>query len=222
MGKVQRCKGAIIVIMKQKSLREPMVGEKQYLSDLVYNREQVEERARVCAEEIRKKMQEIDYLVCVMQGAWFWANLLSEKLNYGKRVDVELSFYHRLQVSLESDQQLESLNWTNSRILIVENIVATGRTLAYILATLNAQGPKQIGVCTMFNKPGVRHPEFVDVNSYLINIGFTLSKEKFVVGYGNRGLPPLPDELRYLENIYRVKQEPESYRQFTAWGNKDV
>ena len=63
-------------------------------------------------------------------------------------------------------------------VLIMEDIVDTGRTLKYLMDLLADRGAKSIKVCSLLNKPEGRK---VDVDPDYV--GFTVPKE-FLVGYG--------------------------------------
>ena len=63
-------------------------------------------------------------------------------------------------------------------VLIMEDIVDTGRTLKYLMDLLADRGAKSIKVCSLLNKPEGRK---VDVEPDYV--GFTVPKE-FLVGYG--------------------------------------
>ena len=63
-------------------------------------------------------------------------------------------------------------------IVLVEDIVDTGRTMFTFLQTLAQQQPASVSVCTLLHKPdALQHP------LYLPYIGFSIP-DKFVVGYG--------------------------------------
>jgi hypoxanthine phosphoribosyltransferase len=63
-------------------------------------------------------------------------------------------------------------------VLIVEDIVDSGRTMTYLLRTLWARKPASLRVCALLNKPSRR---VVDVQ--LDYVGFDIPDE-FVLGYG--------------------------------------
>ncbi|MBI4553966.1 MAG: hypoxanthine phosphoribosyltransferase [Candidatus Latescibacteria bacterium] len=63
-------------------------------------------------------------------------------------------------------------------VLLVEDIVDTGRTLQYIVSYLSAQQPESLRVCALLDKPSARR---VDVK--IDYVGFTIP-DVFVVGYG--------------------------------------
>ncbi|HMJ11976.1 MAG TPA: hypoxanthine phosphoribosyltransferase [Polyangiaceae bacterium] len=63
-------------------------------------------------------------------------------------------------------------------VLIVEDIVDTGLTLAYICEQLQARGPSSVRVCSLLHKPSrMQKPVHIDY------LGFTI-EDVFVVGYG--------------------------------------
>ena len=64
------------------------------------------------------------------------------------------------------------------QVLIVEDIVDSGRTLSHLAEMLNGRGAKDVKICTLLDKPDRR---VVDVK--IDYVGFTIPDE-FVVGYG--------------------------------------
>jgi hypoxanthine phosphoribosyltransferase len=67
---------------------------------------------------------------------------------------------------------------TGRDVILVEDVVDTGLTLAYLLAQLTARGPASLEVCTLFDKRARRI-----VPQPLAYVGFEIGDE-FVVGYG--------------------------------------
>ena len=63
-------------------------------------------------------------------------------------------------------------------VLVVEDIVDSGRTLSYLMEMLRDRGPKSLHLCTLLDKPERR---VVEVN--VDYTGFQIP-DKFVVGYG--------------------------------------
>jgi hypoxanthine phosphoribosyltransferase len=63
-------------------------------------------------------------------------------------------------------------------VILVEDVVDTGLTLAYLLAQLKNRGPTSLEVCTLFDKQARRI-----VPQSLAYVGFEIGDE-FVVGYG--------------------------------------
>jgi hypoxanthine phosphoribosyltransferase len=63
-------------------------------------------------------------------------------------------------------------------VLIVEDIIDTGRTLDYLSRILRARRPRSLRICTLLNKPSRR-----EVDVPVDYIGFDIPN-KFVLGYG--------------------------------------
>ena len=64
-------------------------------------------------------------------------------------------------------------------VLIVEDIIDSGRTLAYLIEVLKQRGPKSIHLCTLLDKPERRVKKQVKVDYTCFTI-----PDEFVVGYG--------------------------------------
>lgn len=90
-------------------------------------------------------------------------------MSYGD--DTKSSGHVRLLMDLQRDIRARD-------VLIVEDIVDTGRTIDYLIRSLRQRQPNSIRVCTLLDKPSRRevpaHPEY---------IGFEIP-DQFVVGYG--------------------------------------
>lgn len=82
-------------------------------------------------------------------------------------------------------------------VLIVEDIVDSGRTMDYLLRTLGARQPASLRICTLLSKPSRRE---IDVS--LDHIGFEIPNE-FVLGYGL----DLDEKYRNLPYVAVLKQE---------------
>ena len=63
-------------------------------------------------------------------------------------------------------------------VIVVEDVVDSGRTLSYLLDMLKDRGPKSLRLCTLLDKPERRVvPVHVDYTGFEI-------PDEFVVGYG--------------------------------------
>jgi hypoxanthine phosphoribosyltransferase len=63
-------------------------------------------------------------------------------------------------------------------VLVVEDIIDSGLTLAYLMKNLAARGPASLEICTLLTKPG--HRRLSLATRY---VGFVLP-DVFVIGYG--------------------------------------
>jgi hypoxanthine phosphoribosyltransferase len=145
------------------------------------SRAAINQRVRELAREIS-----LDYegrnpvLVCVLKGAFvFLADLLREIC-----VPVEIDFlsitsYNNRQssgvVRLNGDL---TINIEGRDVLVVEDIIDTGRTIGYILENLKTRKPRSLAICTLLDKKDRRVVEVA-----LDYVGFEIPS-KFVVGYG--------------------------------------
>ncbi len=84
-------------------------------------------------------------------------------------------------------------------LLIVEDILDSGKTLSYLREILNGRNPKSLKICTLLDKPVRR-----EADVYADYIGFTVPDE-FVVGYG------LDYEERYRNVPYIGILKPSVY-----------
>jgi len=120
-------------------------------------------------------------LVCVLKGAFMFLADLTRHLDIRHEVDfMEISSYGAGTVSsgvvrilLDLAQSIEKRH-----VLIVEDIIDSGRTLDYITRNLQTRKPASLRVCTLLSKPARREIEIP-----LDFVGFEIPDE-FVVGYG--------------------------------------
>jgi hypoxanthine phosphoribosyltransferase len=121
-------------------------------------------------------------LVCVLKGGIAFLTDLMRQITVPHEIDfLDISSYGKGQrestgaVRLIMDLQTDI---TGRDVLIVEDIVDSGRTMDYLLRGLRARMPTSLQVCTLLNKPNRR---VVDVP--LDYVGFDIPDE-FVLGYG--------------------------------------
>lgn len=151
-------------------------------------------RILVSREQLGKRIQELgdaislDYvgkkllLVCVLKGGFIFLGDLSRAIHIPHAIEfMAISSYGGTRIEssgvvrilMDLDVSIE-----NQNVLIVEDIVDTGRTLSYITENLNTRDPTSLKICALLNKPSRRQ---VDVK--LDYVGFDIPNE-FVVGYG--------------------------------------
>ncbi len=144
-------------------------------------------------EEVNKKIREIgeqiskDYagkkihLVCVLKGASFFACELAKRITVPVSLDfMSVSSYGSDTTSSGVVRIMKDLDEsiTDRNVLVVEDIVDSGRTLSYLLEMLKQRGAADVKLCALLDKPERR---VVDVK--VDYIGFQIPDE-FVVGYG--------------------------------------
>ena len=89
----------------------------------------------------------------------------------------------RVKIVKDLDESIQDRD-----VLIIEDIIDSGRTLAYLKELLGSRAPRSLRICTLLDKPERRTTE-VDVEY----VGFEIP-DKFVVGYGL-------DDQQYLRNL---------------------
>lgn len=133
-------------------------------------------------------------IVCVLNGAFPFASELFMDLD----IDAEIAFV-RLQSysgteSTGSVRQVVGLTdpVEGRPVIVVEDIIDTGRTMAHFLEELKKQGPSDVKVATLLFKPdALQMPLSPDY------VGFTIPS-KFIIGFGL----DLDGHARNLRDIY--------------------
>lgn len=121
------------------------------------------------------------YVLCILKGSVYFTTELTKRMTVPVYLDfMSVSSYGSgttssgvVKIVRDLDESIEGKN-----VLVVEDIVDTGRTLAYLLNNLKARHPKSLKLCTLLNKPDRRVTEVaVDYTGFEI-------PDEFVVGYG--------------------------------------
>ena len=150
--------------------------------EVVVTKEDVEERISEMADEINRAYAGKSlHLVCVLKGGAFFMCELAKHLNMPVSLDfMSVSSYGSdtkssgvVKIVKDLDESLKGKN-----VIVVEDIVDSGRTLSYLLEMLKDRGPESLRLCTLLDKPDRR---VIDVN--VDYTGFQIPDE-FVVGYG--------------------------------------
>ena len=159
----------------------------------LHDEAEIDKRVKQLGAEITKDLKgEPLVVVSVLKGAFMFTADLVREIKVPVVVDfIGCASYNGTQSTgtVRITQDL-STDITGKNILLVEDIVDTGRTLDYLLRILLQRSPKSIRLCTLLNKPEAREvPVKVDY------FGFSISNE-FVIGYG------LDLDQRYRELPY--------------------
>ncbi|MBP3337932.1 MAG: hypoxanthine phosphoribosyltransferase [Lachnospiraceae bacterium] len=120
-------------------------------------------------------------LICILKGSVFFTCELAKRINLPVTIDfMQVSSYGngttssgRVRIAKDLDESVEGMN-----IIVIEDIIDSGRTLSYLMDILKARNPKSIKLCTLLDKPDRRVVD-IDVDY----TGFEIPDE-FVVGYG--------------------------------------
>lgn len=142
----------------------------------------IQNRIRELACEIRVEVDRDELLViCVLKGSMIFFADLTRALGGDVRFDyIAVSSYGNATESSGEVRFLADLTQpiAGRDVLVVEDIVDTGRTLQYVREILEARKPRSLRVISLLDKPSRRT---VDVK--IDHVGFVIPDE-FVVGYG--------------------------------------
>ena len=144
--------------------------------------EEIDKKIAKMAAQISKDYQgEEVHLLCILKGSVFFTCELAKRLTIPVSIDfMSVSSYGMdakssgvIKIVKDLDEDIEGKN-----VLVVEDIVDSGRTLSYLLDNLRSRKPKSLRLCTLLDKPERR---VTDV--HVDYTGFEIPDE-FVVGYG--------------------------------------
>ena len=165
----------------------------------------------ISEEELHKRIGELakqiyqDYngeditFICILKGSIFFTVELAKRMPNDINFEfIRVSSYHgenstgviKMKVDLQGDIE-------GKDVIIIEDIIDTGRTLSYLKEYLKSKGPRSLKICSLLDKKERRVvPMEADY------VGFDIP-DKFVVGYGldvdekYRNLP----YIGYFENV---------------------
>ena len=147
----------------------------------------------ISEEDVEKRIQEIGaaiskeyegkcvHLICVLKGGVFFACELAKRISVPVTMDfMSVSSYGDdtkssgvVKIVKDLDQPL-----IGKDVLIVEDIIDSGKTLNHLKPMLESRNPASLHLCTLLSKPDRR-----EVDVPVRYIGFEVPDE-FVVGYG--------------------------------------
>jgi hypoxanthine phosphoribosyltransferase len=144
--------------------------------------EAIAERVAQLGRQIRDDhVGEPVVLICVLKGSFVFAADLARAIDLPLRIDFlgTRSYGEGTESSgvVQITQDL-SRPISGEHVIIVEDIVDTGLTVAHLIDLLHTRNPLSVKVCSLLQKPA-RAKVQVAVNY----VGFTI-EDKFVVGYG--------------------------------------
>ena len=139
-----------------------LIGEKE-----------VDERIEEIGKQISKAYEgKCVHMICVLKGSVFFACELA------KRITVPVTLDFMSVSSYGDDTKSSGVVKIIKDVLIVEDIIDSGRTLSYLIEILKQRHPASLQLCTLLDKPERRVRE-VHVDYTCFNI-----PDEFVVGYG--------------------------------------
>lgn len=157
----------------------------QDVERILVSAEEIDAITTRIAEEIDRDYENTDgklVLLCILKGSVVFMGDLMKKIHRPVEIDfMKVSSYGdgttssgRIKIHLD----LNRSDISECNILIVEDIIDSGKTLSYLSEYLRLNGAKGVRTCTLLDKPSRREVDFT--SDY---VGKTIPDE-FVVGYG--------------------------------------
>ncbi|MBP3378593.1 MAG: hypoxanthine phosphoribosyltransferase [Clostridia bacterium] len=151
---------------------------------VLVSQEDIDEITTRIAAEIDRDYKDAKRLVllCILKGSVVFMGDLMKKVKIPVEIDfMKVSSYHdgtkssgRINIILD----LHRKDLSECDILIIEDIIDSGRTLSYLAEYLKLGGAKSVKTCTLLDKPSRREVDFTpDYRGIEI-------PDEFVIGYG--------------------------------------
>lgn len=172
--------------------------------EVLLTEEQVDTRISEIGAQISRDYEGKEvHLVCVLKGGTFFTCELAKRISVPVSLDfMSVSSYGSdtkssgvVRIVKDLDEPLRGKD-----VIVVEDIVDSGRTLSYLLEMLKDRGPASLKLCTLLDKPERRVTDVkVDYTGFRV-------PDEFLVGYGldydqkHRNLP-------YIGKVVFDKQE---------------
>ena len=154
----------------------------EYLDEILISEQTLQERiAELGAEISRDYAGQTLHLICILRGGVLFLTDLMRHISVPNTIDfMAVSSYGtarqttgQVRISMDLTEDIHDRN-----VLLVEDIVDSGYTIASVLNFLETRHPKTLQVCTLLDKPERR-----EVQVPIHYKGFTIPN-KFVFGYG--------------------------------------
>lgn len=148
---------------------------------ILLSADQIQKRIAELAREIRRDVPGDVHLIAVLKGAFMFLSDLVRQMDGRVSLDfMAVSSYAKGTTSSGQVRLLKDLDSSldGRDVVIIEDIVDTGLTLAYLQDILRARNPRSLRTACLLSKPSRRQTD-VKVEY----IGFTI-EDRFVIGYG--------------------------------------
>lgn len=148
---------------------------------VLISEEEVDRKIREMGEKISREYagKEI-HMICVLKGGVFFMTELAKRISVPVSMDfMAVSSYEgtqstsKVKIIKDLDESVEGKD-----VLVVEDIVDTGRTLSVLLDMFRQRGASSVKLCTLLDKPDGRVTD-IQVDHACFKV-----PDKFVVGYG--------------------------------------
>lgn len=184
-----------------------MQDYREFIDEVIIDEVELHNRVSMMAKEISNDYRgEKLHLVCILRGGVVFLTELMRSLTIPNTIDfMAVSSYGvsrqttgQVRITLDLKEDIQ-----DRHVLLVEDIVDSGYTIASVLDFLKTRHPKSLKVCTLLNKPERRE---VDVPIHYC--GFDIPN-KFVFGYG-LDLDEYYRNLPFIASVNLDRYQPDS------------
>lgn len=150
---------------------------------ILITKEQIDEIENRMAAQISKDYKDKNLLLlCILKGSVVFFSDLMRKITLPMQIDfMKVTSYGKGSQSTGNVRILLDLHredFSEVDVLIVEDIIDSGRTLSTLVEYLKMKGCRSVKTCTLLDKPGRREVEFTpDYSGKII-------PDEFVIGFG--------------------------------------
>jgi len=150
--------------------------------NVMISREEIQKRVSELGATITKEYADKSLvLICVLKGSFVFAADLARAIDLPLRIDfLGVRSYGEgtessgvVQITQDLSRPIE-----HEDVLIVEDIVDTGLTVAHLMDLLRTRQPRSVKICALLHKPARSR-----IQMKIDYLGFTI-EDKFVIGYG--------------------------------------
>lgn len=183
--------------------RPPPAADDAADIEVLFSTEEIAQRVDSLAQEIAASDSADLLVVSILKGSFiFAADLLRALHGVGLRPEVDFMFLASYGAGTKSRGEVKVLKDISSdvagrRVLLVDDILESGRTLAFAKASVTERGARRVETCVLLDKP-VARAQSVDADYR----GF-VCPDSFVIGYGM----DMAHRYRELPFIGRIRQD---------------
>ena len=163
---------------------DKMEDYRNFLKEILVPEDKLQARIAELGKEVSSDYKDAQQLllICILRGAVMFMTDLSRHIDVPHSMDfMAISSYgagNRNSSGMVRITMDLNTNICGRDVLIVEDIIDSGNTLAYVLRLLSTRKPKSLNICTLLDKAERR-----EVEVPIRYTGFTIPN-KFVFGYG--------------------------------------
>ena len=155
----------------------------QDIEKVLYSEAEVQQRVRELGEQITRDYRDKEnvILVCILRGSYMFLADLSRAIDLPLSVDFMVASSYGKGTSSSGNIEIKkdlSDSIEGANVILVEDILDSGNTLAYLSRLLSTRNPASVSIVTLLDKPARRTKAIqADYTGFVV-------PDEFVVGYG--------------------------------------